>query len=587
MTIEPDLLKHLGQGSDLRRIWRLLRRNRSLALGQALMSLVGGLLEAAILTLFARIALSAVTNATGTVEILLIGQRPISTALVLLGFLIGSRLAVAALISFIVGHLQFRLVTSIRTEAVTSYSHASWLSQSDLDEGGLQQLVVVLPNKASSSISGLLKNFGELLIMISMFGYALISDPLLTFALVVAIIAASLAFLPLRRWIKAYSALVLRRQRSLSSLTTELSAIKFEAQAFGISEQVAQPVRELIVREGKFARRLSIVKSLVVPLYNTMTYSAVTVGLVFLQRSPAGNLDDIGPILLIVLRSLAYGQGIQQAAIAVASLMPILDFLQGQNDSLHSRGINWGSQNLTDIKEIELVDATFSYRSTDAEILRDVSFRIERGERVGIVGPSGGGKSTLMRLTLGLVEADSGRVLVNGCPLHGYDRNAWSRLIGVVPQSTELVRGTIADNIRLFRSGISEQDLWEALDIADLIRDVRAMPNALETEIGATARSLSGGQQQRLAIARAFATRPNLVLMDEPTSSIDAMSESAVSDAIKRLPSDVTVIIVSHRMGILRDCDRLIVMEGGVITASGTPEQVRGSSAYFFGSQEV
>jgi len=139
----------------------------------------------------------------------------------------------------------------------------------------------------------------------------------------------------------------------------------------------------------------------------------------------------------------------------------------------------------------------------------------------------------------------------------------------------------------MYRDGITDDDLWWALEIADLADDVRAMPQALDTEIGVGARTLSGGQQQRLAIARAFATRPDLVVMDEPTSSIDAMSEAAVSDAIERLPDDVTIIIVSHRMRILRGCDRLIVVESGEITANGPPEQVLDSSPYLVAALEA
>ena len=106
------------------------------------------------------------------------------------------------------------------------------------------------------------------------------------------------------------------------------------------------------------------------------------------------------------------------------------------------------------------------------------------------------------------------------------------------------------------------------------------MPAGLETRVGPGYRALSGGQQQRLAIARAFATRPEFVVMDEPTASIDALSEGAVSDAIENLPSGVTVVIVSHRMRILRGCDMLVVVEGGRISALGTPEEVESKSAY-------
>lgn len=576
-----------GGDAGLSRIWRLLRGNRRLALAQSLLSLVEGLVEAAILTIFARVALTAVTDGSDRVGVPLLGERSTSVTLVVLGVLIAIRLLLGALVATTLGQLQFQIVTAIRSRVVVSYSRGSWRSQADLDEGGLQQLLVTLPNSASSALSGLLTHFGHLLIMVAMLSYALLADPLLTLALIAAIVGASFAFIPLRRWIKSRSARVIDRQRSLSTAATELSAMKFEVQAFGIGERIAGPLRDLILREGQLARRVSVVKSMVVPLYTSMTYSAVAVGLVILQGTTSDGLDDVGPILLVVLRSLAYGQGIQQAAVAIASLTPILDFLRDQVESLDSGRIEWGSRSLAVLDRIELEGVSYAYSKADGAALRDASATIDRGERVGIVGPSGSGKSTLVRLLLGLVRADAGKVLVNQSPIHEHDRQLWSQRIGVVPQSAQVLHGSLADNLRLYREGITDDDLWWALEIADLAADVRAMPQTLNTQIGAGARTLSGGQQQRLAIARAFATRPNLVVMDEPTSSIDAMSEAAVSDALDRLPKDVTVIIVSHRMRILRGCDRLLVVEDGNITANGPSEEVLGSSPYLVATLEA
>lgn len=576
-----------GGRSGLLRVWRLLRGHRRLAVVQSLLSLAEGVIEAAILTVFARVALTAVSDGADGVEIPFVGERSTSVTLTVLGTLILIRLIIGALVAMALGHLQFQMVTAIRSQVVTSYSRGSWRSQSDLDEGGLQQLLVTLPNSASSALSGLLTHFGHLLIMTAMLTYALFADPLLTLALVAAIVAASVAFIPLRRWIKSRSARVLDRQRSLSTAATELSGLKFEVQAFGIGERIARPLRNLIVVEGRLARRVSVVKSMVVPLYTTMTYSAVAAGLVILQGTTTDGLDDVGPILLVVLRSLAYGQGIQQAAVAIASLMPILDFLRDQVESFDSHRVDWGSKSLARIDRIRLEDVSYAYSETDGSALRDAFVTINSGERIGIVGPSGSGKSTLVRLLLGLVVADTGNVLINEAPIHEHDREMWSQRIGVVPQAAQVVHGSLADNLRMYRDGISDDDLWWALDVADLTGEVRSMPNGLSTMIGAGARALSGGQQQRLAIARAFATRPDLVVMDEPTSSIDAMSEAAVSDAIERLPEDVTVVIVSHRMRILRGCDRLIVVEGGSITANGPPQLVLDSSEYLVAALEA
>lgn len=570
----------LGGRGGLSRVWRLLRGNRLLALTRSALSLVEGLIEAVILTAFARVALTAVNSGSDTVSITLLGEQTTSITLIVISILIAIRLVVGALGAVAQGHLQFRTITAIRSHVVGSYSRASWRAQSEIDEGSLQQLLVTLPNSASGALSGLLTHFGHLLIMVAMLSYAMLTDPFLSLALIGAIIGASFAFLPLRRWIKTRSSRVIDMQTSLSSAASELSAMKFEVQAFGVGERVAQSLRDHIVLEGRLARRLSVAKSMTVPLYTTMTFAAVAGGLVILEGANADGLDDVGPILLVVLRSLAYGQGIQQAAIAIASLIPILDFLKGQIDSFASGRVEWGRRPIAAIDRIELNRVSYGYSVSDGPVLHDISATISRGERIGIVGPSGGGKSTLVRLVLGLVHADTGCVLVNQFPIHEHDRALWSERIGVVPQTSQLLQGSLADNLRIYRDGICDDELWWALEVADLASDVRAMPDTLMTPIGSNGRTLSGGQQQRLAIARALVTRPNLIVMDEPTSSIDALSEAAVSDAIERLPNDITILIVSHRMRILQGCDRLIVVEGGRITADEPRRDAIASSTY-------
>ena len=200
--------------------------------------------------------------------------------------------------------------------------------------------------------------------------------------------------------------------------------------------------------------------------------------------------------------------------------------------------------------------------------------------KIGLVGPSGGGKTTLVRLLLGLCEPNQGSVTINGTDVRDFSRDAWSESVGVVPQFPYVVRGSVAHNVRLFREEISDCDIWRALEMADLADEVRALPRSLESELGPSGSSLSGGQQQRLAIARALAARPQLVVMDEPTSSIDMMSESAVADAIDRISPETTLVIVSHRMGILRGCQQLVVLERGVVTATGAPDDVLRVSPY-------
>ena len=557
-----------------------LRGSGLLAASQVIVSFVEGALEAAILTLFARLSLRAVEADTSTVFVPGIGEQALSTSLALLLGLIGLRLSAGLSKVFLSNRLQFALVREIRSDALAAYSASSWITQSKLDDGAVQQLVVTIPNGISSQFAGLINNFGHVAIMVSMLGYSMLTDARLTSLLIVVIILATFIFRPLRALIKRSAARALNFQKDLSSGVAQLVGIRFEVQSFGLAEAASTPLRGAVESEAVQSERLGRLKGSVVPLFTTVTYLAVTLSIVVLVNTDSGNLEKTGPILLVVLRSLSYGTAIQQAASGLASVRPSLEFLRTRIDELREGEISWGSRELERFESCRLDRVTFTYPSSEEAALQESSLEITRGMRVGLVGPSGSGKSTITRLMLGLLQPQEGQILVNGEPLHDYDHASWSRRVGVVPQSAQVIHGSIADNLRLYRDGITDEDLWEALEIADFRKEIAALPAGLETCVGPGHRALSGGQQQRLAIARAFATRPDFVVMDEPTSSIDALSEGAVSDAIDNLPVGVTVVIVSHRARILRGCDLLVVVEGGRVSALGAPEEVESESDY-------
>ena len=551
-----------------------------LAFSQVVVSFLEGALEAAILTLFARLALRAVEADTTTVFVPGLGERALSTSLALLLVLIGLRLSAGFSNVFLSNRLQFALVREIRSDALAAYSASSWISQSKLDDGAVQQLVVTIPNGISSQLSGLINNFGHVAIMLSMLGYSMLTDARLTSLLILVIILATFIFRPLRALIKRSAARALNFQKDLSSGVAQLVGIRFEVQSFGLAEAASTPLRGAVESEAVQSERLGRLKGSVVPLFTTVTYLAVTLSIVVLVNTDSGNLEKTGPILLVVLRSLSYGTAIQQAASGLASVRPSLELLRTRIDELRGGQISWGSRQLERFESCRLDRVTFTYPSAEDKALQEASLEITRGMRVGLVGPSGRGKSTITRLVLGLVQPHGGQILVNGKPLHDYDRDSWSRQLGVVPQAAQVISGSIADNLRFYREGITDEALWEALEVADLRDEIAALQGGLETVIGPGHRALSGGQQQRLAIARAFAARPEFVVMDEPTSSVDVLSEVAIADAIERIPGDITLVIVSHRPQILEYCDQIAIVENGRVSHVGAPAGVLSQSEY-------
>jgi ABC-type multidrug transport system fused ATPase/permease subunit len=220
-------------------------------------------------------------------------------------------------------------------------------------------------------------------------------------------------------------------------------------------------------------------------------------------------------------------------------------------------------------------DISFSYASTSTQALSAVSICISRGEAVGLVGPSGSGKSTLVDILLGLLEPTSGRVLVDGNDIHGNLRG-WQDQIGYVPQSIFLTDDTLRRNVAfgLPKGEIDEVAVEAAIRSAQLEDFVASLPDGLDTIVGERGVRLSGGQRQRIGIARALYNNPDVLVLDEATSSLDTETEHGVMQAVQAMQGEKTVIIVAHRLSTVEYCDRLYRLENARIVDEGTFSEV-------------
>jgi ABC-type bacteriocin/lantibiotic exporter with double-glycine peptidase domain len=226
---------------------------------------------------------------------------------------------------------------------------------------------------------------------------------------------------------------------------------------------------------------------------------------------------------------------------------------------------------------VDLRDIAFRYRQDLPPVLTSLSLSVRSGSHVAIVGPSGCGKSTVLRVLLGLEDPESGIVSYDGRDLTGLDRAAVRRQIGAVMQSSQLLPGSIRDNVDLGR-GLTLERIWEALELAAVAEDVRAMPMGVSTTVVEGASTISGGQRQRILLARALAGNPRMLVLDEATSALDNLSQSAIVANLDRL--QITRIVVAHRLSTIERADQIIVLgEGSVVQAGTFAELMRDGGA--------
>ncbi|OPG09675.1 ABC transporter ATP-binding protein [Microbispora sp. GKU 823] len=227
--------------------------------------------------------------------------------------------------------------------------------------------------------------------------------------------------------------------------------------------------------------------------------------------------------------------------------------------------------------EVEVHDAHVRYPGAEEPVLRGVNLLVRPGETVAVVGSTGSGKTTLLNLVARLLDPTGGRVLLDGTDVASLPPEEPAGVVGLVPQRPYLFSGTIAGNLRYGRPEATDAELWHALEIAQARDFVEALPEGLETPLGQGGASLSGGQRQRLTVARALVARPRVLLLDDPFSALDPLTERALADALARETRDVAVVLVAQRISSIRHADQVVVLDEGRVAGSGTHEELMAS----------
>lgn len=231
--------------------------------------------------------------------------------------------------------------------------------------------------------------------------------------------------------------------------------------------------------------------------------------------------------------------------------------------------------------EVEFREVNFSYSKNGEYVLKNISFKANAGQTVGIIGATGSGKSTLVKLIPRLYDPDSGDISIDGVNLKDLPLEKLRTAIGFVPQKATLFSGTVEDNLSFGKEEATTNDLEQAAQSASASEFIDRLDERFAHPLMQGATNLSGGQRQRLSMARAFIRKPRILVLDDSTSAIDALSESAVQQALRNDYSDTTVFIISSKISSIIDADQIVVMEDGKIEASGTHEELLGKSKLY------
>lgn len=551
---------------------RLLDGRRGAIAALAVTSFVSAIAEAAFLVLITRAAF-AVTDDSSNIDALFGRRLSIGWTVLLAALLVGVRFGLTLTAARQASRLFSDTMADIRSQLSNAFLSAPWRLQQEQPPGRLQELLTTFAGQGAQLMLGITVLVSSTFSLAAFLLLAVMVDPLGSLAAGAALLVLGFSLRPARERVRRKANQMAQDGLQFAARLSEVSDLGLEMHVFAVQPAVEERVATLIKSNAVLTERLSYLRTLIPALYSALAYLALAAAVGVIAIANPENVGSIGAVLLVMLRSLSYGQSLQVAVSTISSNAPFADELHRQIEEFRSEAERDRSQHVDRVGTISLVDVDFEYRPGHP-VLTGINLTIPPHEVLGIVGPSGSGKSTLVQLLLGLRDPTRGRVEVDGRLVSSLSAESWAQQVTFVPQQSHLIDGTIADNIRFMRSGISDEEVQRAARLARLEEDVLGWPGRYDHPVGERGTRLSGGQQQRVCIARALVGRPSLLILDEPTSSLDVRSESLIRDALATLAQEMTIVVIAHRMSTLQICGRIAVIQAGRLQAVGTPEHL-------------
>jgi ABC-type multidrug transport system fused ATPase/permease subunit len=545
-------------------------------------SVIAGFAEAALLGLVAAIA-GAMSQGQAEVAVH-VGPLAVrgSTGVVLgaAAALALARGALQLLLAYLPASMSARAVANLRRRLFDAFTASAWPVKAAERDGHFQSLMSTHINSASQAIINLGTGLSVLLVFASLLVSAFALSLPAAVVLSVASVGLFLGLRPLARRLRRQAAALSAENIEYSKAVQEVVLMAEETEVFGATRTYQDGFYTLIDAVRQPMLRTRFLSSAVPTLYQSLALLLLVVALGVVSLLGTDRIATLGGVVLILVRALTYGQQIQTAMTNLDERIPFMHRLADAIENYRAHPRQDGEEPLPVIEWFGLREVRYAYPG-GREVLRGVSFMVARGEAIGIVGPSGAGKSSLVQLLLRLRDPVHGSVQVNGRDVREFRRADWQRRVAYVPQTPQLIWGTVADNIRYYRPHLSDAEVEAAARRARIHDEIMSWPDGYDTVVGQRAAAVSGGQRQRICLARALADRPEVLILDEPTSALDVRSEALVHESLSRLKGEMLVFLVAHRLTTLAFCDRVMVVVDGQIEDFGAPDHLLATNGFF------
>ena len=544
---------------------------------------IGGFAEAAFLVVIARLAFALASDFSDvTVSLGPLGERTLSmwTLIAIASGLVALRIVLQVVQARLTSVTVARVYSKTRVRLARAYLGASWSLQSGERAGQLQEMVGSFSATAATSVMVLASGIVALASLTTFLLTALAVSVVAAVVVGVTAVVLSLLLRPLRTVIRRAFRELAVENLGLSTEVTDTANHVLELRVFGVEGEVADRLAGGMASVARLDTRSRFLSALAPIVYQGTAFVLLLGVIAVLYATETTSLGAVGGVVLIMVRSLSYGQSLLNAYQGLHSNGPQLEMLRDELDRFQAAAVPRDGDPVDRIGELVFDRVSFEYEA-DVPVLRDVSFSVPHGEIVGIVGPSGAGKSTLVQLVLRLRDPTGGVVLADGRDVRALSLHDWYQRVSLVPQDPALFGGSVADNIRFYRHGVDQTAIERAAKLANLHDEVMAWPKGYDTPVGERGSQLSGGQRQRLCIARALVGEPDVLVFDEPTSSLDVQSEALIRDTMAGLAPRTTVFVIAHRLSTLTICDRIMVLFDGEIQGFDAPDRLEVGNPFY------
>lgn len=466
---------------------------------------------------------------------------------------------------------------ALREKLYTVLSGASWESLTARKDADVVNLFTSQCGQVSYGIAEVIHFLASIVSAAVQMGIALMMSLPVT-ALVCVMGACMLAiFMPLRKKSREYGDEMIRLSREFySELQNQLASVK-EVRAYGVEREHAA-LFESISTAFKTAR-MKYVRQSSVPGVVYSLAAAVMIALVYLVCTLGLKVETDRLVVLVYVfaRLWPVFSGFQGRIQSINSCVPAYEkLIEAMREMQPETDVAETDEDFSRWREIRFDNVHFAYRNSDEETLRGVSFSLERGEKLALLGRNGAGKTTAVNLLLGFLLPRSGAILVDGKPLEAACIRAWRTQVGYVPQDPLILNASVRENLTRFHPNATEDELIAALRKAMAWGFVSRLPDGLDTVLGDRGVRLSGGERQRIVLARVLLGRPSLIVLDEATSALDYESETAFHDAIASFGKDAAVVLIAHHGATIAMADSAVVLEKGSVVEQGLISELAG-----------